>query len=118
MKPRDLRHRLEKSAKLLVTIQKYIPDAETRFADDKAESGQVILTTHQVAAPEALITKLGIDLENKGYHFYKTSNKWLGNITYHGYKKSHPDIIIEVETQVNRFDHAEDGRPQAYSFKS
>jgi len=118
MKPRELRHRLEKSAKLLVTIQKHLPDVEARFADDKAEAGQVIVSTHQLASSEAHISKLGVDLENKGYKFKKMTNKWLGNIIYQGYKPGQPDLLIEVETHVNRFNHAEDGRAQPFSFKS
>ena len=43
MKPRSLRHRLEKAAKALVVIHKHTPNVDCLLDEDKGEHGHLIL---------------------------------------------------------------------------
>lgn len=103
MTPRNLRHRLEKSAKLLVTIQKYLPHVSCRFDDDRGESGQVIVDLAKGDSAE----RLGTDLEGRGYRFTRTRNAWLGNVTFRGEREGQPGILISMAIQADRLNRAE-----------
>lgn len=116
MKPRSLRHRLEKASKLLVIIQKHIPEVSTRFADSSGIAGQVVVSGNHSNAGREAIRKLGKELESKGYSFKRTKNRWLGITTIHGKKEERPDIVIELETPMDRLNHAEESKSEAYSF--
>lgn len=118
MTPRNLRHRLEKNAKLLVIVQKYLPKVDSRFADDKGTYGHLLLHCSPANAPFDQLQKLGQELESKGYRFTKSSNAWLGQTVYKGIREEQPDVIMEVETQVNRLAIAEGANNQSeFSFK-
>ncbi|MEM9226583.1 MAG: hypothetical protein AAGA45_01310 [Verrucomicrobiota bacterium] len=113
MKPRNLRHRLEKTAKLLVVVQKRMPDVSCQFADDKGEYGHLMLRLPLGGDP----SKLGKELESKGFVFTKTRNPWLGTMTYRGSKEEQPDIIIEIEIHADRLNPSVEIAPEAFSFR-
>jgi len=113
MKPRHLRHRLEKSAKLLVFVQKHLADAACSFAYEAGDNGSLIVRLPMGTAP----AKLGAELESKGFTFTRTHNPWLGIITYRGDKTEQPTVLIEVETTADRLHRGQDQSAEAYSFK-
>lgn len=113
MKPRNLRHRLEKAAKLLVTVQKYFPEVDCQFADEKGAHGHLMLRLPMGTDP----AKLGRDLEGKGFAFTRTRNPWLGVMTYRAHKEDQPDVLIEVEIHANRLNPAREIAPEPHSFK-
>ena len=114
MKPRNLRHRLEKSAKLLVIIQKYLPDSVCRFAEENGREGHLIVHLNSGDDPQ----KLGADLESKGFAFTRMHNPWLGLITYKGEKNDQPSVIIETETTADRLYRGSETASEAHSFKA
>ncbi len=67
MKPRSLRHRLEKAAKALVLIHKWTPNVNCLLDQDKGEHGHLILKFDD--GDSSKMAALGKDLENKGYRF-------------------------------------------------
>ncbi|WOO41762.1 hypothetical protein [Rubellicoccus peritrichatus] len=114
MKPRNLRHRQEKSAKLLVIIQKYLPDCSCSFAAEKGTEGHLVVHLGSSDDPQ----KLGSDLESKGFAFTRMHNPWLGLITYKGTKGDQPSVIIESETTADRLYRGAETTAEAYSFKA
>ncbi len=113
MKPRNLRHRLEKAAKLLVIVQKHMPEVKCQFDDNKGDSGHLIV--HLPLGSDA--SKLGKDLESKGFAFTRTRNPWLGNMTYRGKKEEQPDILIEVEIHADRLNPSREIAPCPHTFR-
>ena len=69
MKPRSLRHSLEKAAKLLVLIQKHVPDVECSHDELKGTDGQLMLDFAASGNSRPQMVALGKDLENRGYQF-------------------------------------------------
>lgn len=114
MKPRNLRHRLEKTAKLLVIVQKHLPDCDCRFAEDKGREGHLVVHLGNSDNSQ----KLGADLESKGFSFTKMHNPWLGLITYKGTKGDQPSVIIEAETTADRLYRGAETSAESFSFKS
>ncbi|MGE9295395.1 MAG: hypothetical protein ACQKBV_03820 [Puniceicoccales bacterium] len=114
MKARNLRHRLEKAAKLLVTVQKHLPDVTCQFADDKGENGHLMVRLP--LGGDA--SKLGADLEGRGFAFTRARSPWLGAEIYRGTKEDQPRIIIEVEIPANRLSRGPEIAELAYSFKN
>lgn len=113
MKPRNLRHRLEKAAKLLVIVQKHLPEVLCQFADDKGEHGHLMVRLPLGGDPR----KLGADLESRGFAFTHTRSPWLGAEIYRGSKDDQPKVVIEVEIPANRLSRGEDRAEQAFRFK-
>jgi len=113
MKPRNLRHRLEKAAKLLVVVQKHLPDVPCQFADDKGENGHLMVRLPLGGDP----AKLGADLEGRGFTFTKARSPWLGAEIYRGAKDGQPRIIIEVEIPANRLSRGAEVAEAPFSFK-
>ncbi|GHB94170.1 hypothetical protein [Cerasicoccus arenae] len=114
MKPRNLRHRLEKSAKLLVVVQKHLPEVQCQFADDKGENGHLMVRLPLGGDPE----KLGAELESRGFRFTRARSPWLGAEIFRGTREDQPKVIIEVEIPANRLSRGPEVTEQAYSFKS
>lgn len=114
MIPRNLRHRLEKAAKLLVIVQKYLPEASCRFADEQGNHGHLII--HLPRGGDG--AKLAADLEGKGFTFTRTRNPWLGLMTYKGVKDDQPAVLIEIETAADRLYQGGSGTPEPISFKA
>jgi hypothetical protein len=115
MKPRSLRHRLEKAAKALVLIQKHTPNVDCLLDEDKGEHGHLILKYDDGDASK--MTALGKDLENKGYRFSQKKSPWLGQVTYQGKADDKPSIIITRPITKDRLAINEDSPEQPYSFK-
>ncbi|WP_309385576.1 hypothetical protein [Cerasicoccus frondis] len=113
MKPRNLRHRLEKAAKLLVIVQKHHPDVLCQFADDKGQDGHLMVRLPLGGDP----SKLGGDLESKGFAFTKARSPWLGAEIYRGAKEGQPRVIIEVEIPANRLSRGPEVAELPFSFK-
>jgi len=114
MKARNLRHRLEKAAKLLVIVQKHLPDVACQFADDKGESGHLMVRLPLGGDP----SRLGADLESRGFTFTRARSPWLGAEIYRGAKEEQPQVIIELEIPANRLSRSPDISPQPFTFKA
>jgi len=114
MKPRNLRHRLEKTAKLLVIVQKHLPNVTCRFEDDKGEHG---LLTIRLPQGEDL-SALGDDLESRGFAFTRVHRAFQGVITYRGIKTDQPVVVIDVEVRADRLERIEEVEAEPYSFKA
>ncbi|MGF1449162.1 MAG: hypothetical protein ACFB20_07060 [Opitutales bacterium] len=117
MKPRSLRHRLEKSAKLLWQIQKHHADADAFFNPERGEHGQVILDFERQFQPPDWAGKLGGELEGKGYAFTRTLNPWLGECTLRGRREGQPDVIFQLGCPIDRSSVTGETRNEPWSFK-
>jgi hypothetical protein len=84
MKPRNLRHRLEKIAKLLVTIHKHTPEVDCVLDEERGDTGRIVLDFTGSGMSRGKMYALGKDLESKGYQFTEKKSPWLGQITYTG----------------------------------
>ena len=115
MKPRILRHRLEKASKALVLIQKHTPNAHCILDEAKGEHGHLILKFDDGDIRK--MNALGKELENKGYTFKIKKNPWLGQITYFGKADEKPAIVITRPITKDRLAINEDAPEEAYSFK-
>ncbi len=118
MKPRSLRHRLEKSAKALVIIQKHTPEVDCTLDENKGEYGHLILNFESSDISQSKIVALGKDLENKGYRFKEKKSPWLGQTTYLGKADEKPSIVITLPIMKDRLAINEDSPEQPYSFSS
>jgi hypothetical protein len=116
MKPRILRHCLEKAAKVLVFVQKHTPDVDCTLDEDKGASGQVILNFEGISVHQGKMIDLGKDLESKGYRFTKRKNPWLGQTTYQGRADDKPNIVITVPMTKDRLAINEESPEVSYSF--
>lgn len=117
MKPRNLRHRLEKAAKALVLIQKNAPEIDCLLDEDKGEHGHLILNFESSGTSHKKMSDLGKELESKGYKFKQKKSPWLGQITYSGKADDKPSIIITRPITKDRLAINEDSPEQPYSFK-
>lgn len=116
MKPRILRHRLEKICKLLVVIQKYYPDVNCVLHEDKGDHGQIAieLTSEEAAHPN--MAALGGDLQTKGYQFTRKERTWLGQVSYTGRDPHKPTVVLTRPIAQDRL-AIEDAEPEtAHSF--
>jgi len=117
MKPRNLRHRLEKAAKLLVLVQKHLPDADVQYAEAKAEHGELVVSCGDAYSPPENFPKLGRDLESRGFSFRRTDTPWLGLRTWRGKKDSQPDVVLQLAIQTDRSALSSDSGPHPFSFR-
>ncbi len=117
MKPRSLRHSLEKAAKVLVTVQKHTPDVECTHDELKGEHGHVILEFAGSGMSQTKIHALGKDLENKGYRFTEKKSPWLGLVTYTGKADDKATVLMTIPIVKDRVGINEDLPEQPYSFK-
>jgi len=116
MKPRSLRHRLEKAAKLLVIIQKHLPDVDCRMDEDKGQDGHVVVDFNGGDVSRGKVNALGKDLEGRGYRFSEKKNPWLGQKTYHGKAADKPSVILTLPITIDRLAINEDSPERSYSF--
>lgn len=84
MKPRNLRHRLERISKILVTIQKHTPEVDCVLDEERGDNGRIVLDFTGTGMSRSKMTALGKDLESKGYKFTEKRSPWLGQTTYTG----------------------------------
>ena len=115
MKPRILRHHLEKAAKALVLIQKHTPNVSCLLDEDKGEHGHLILKFDD--GDISKMNALGKDLEGKGYRFKLKKSPWLGQVTYFGKAEDKTSIVITRPITKDRLAINEDSPEQPYSFK-
>ncbi len=117
MNPRSLRHRLEKAAKLLVTVQKHCPEAHCVIDEDKGENGHLVVESANTGDNLSKIRALGQDLEGKGYRFIEKRNPWLGQITYTGRSEGKPTAVLSLPIHKDRLAIHKDSPVHEYSFK-
>jgi hypothetical protein len=115
MKPRSLRHRIEKAAKALVLIQKHTPNVDCIIDEDKGEHGHLILKFDDIDISK--INTLGKELESKGYQFKQKKSPWLGQVTYFGKAEDKTSIVITRPINKDRLAINENSPEQPYSFK-
>ncbi|MDG1241783.1 MAG: hypothetical protein P8P52_04385 [Opitutae bacterium] len=115
MKPRSLRHRLEKTAKALVLIHKWTPKVNCLPDQDKGEHGHLILNFADDDSSK--IAALGKDRENKSYRFRVKKSPWLGQVTYPGKADNKPAIIMTLPIAKDRLAINGHSPEQPYSFK-
>ena len=118
MKPRSLRHRLEKAAKLLVTVQKHTPEVTCILNEDKGENGHLVVDFSFSGMSRSKMTALGKDLESKGYRFTEKKSPWLGQITYTGRDADKPTIIFTIPIVKDRLAINEEAPEKPYRFSS
>jgi hypothetical protein len=118
MKPRSLRHRLEKAAKLLVTVQKHTPEVTCILNEDKGENGHLVVDFSGSGMSRSKMTALGKDLESKGYRFTEKKSPWLGQITYTGRDADKPTIIFTIPIVKDRLAINEEAPEKPYKFSS
>ena len=116
MKPRSLRHSLEKAAKILVIIQKHTPDVECTHDELKGDSGYLMLDFAGSGMSRNKMVALGKDLESKGYRFTEKKSPWLGQITYLGRADDKPTVVMTLPIVKDRVGINEDLPEAAYSF--
>jgi hypothetical protein len=118
MKPRHLRHRLEKAAKLLVVIQKHVAEVDCHLNEDKGENGHLVADfTNSDIDPRKMIA-LGRDLENKGYQFTQKKSPWLGQISFHGVSNDKTTVVLSQTISKDRLAINEDSPATSYTFKN
>ena len=116
MNPRSLRHRFEKSAKLLVLVQKHAPEVDCIFDPDKGSNGHLILDFATRGMSRSKMVSLGKDLQNKGYQFTEKKSPWLGQITYTGRADDKPTIILALPITKDRLAINEEAPEKPYNF--
>ena len=84
MKPRSLRHSLEKAAKVLVTIQKHTPDVDCTHDELKGEHGHVILEFAAGTVVQAKAQALGRDLGGRAVTLERKSPWGAGDLYRQG----------------------------------
>ena len=118
MKPRSLRHRLEKICKLLVSIHKFTPEVECIIHEDKGESGHVVVDFSGSGMSRSKMNALGKDLEGKGYQFTEKRSPWLGQTTYTGRDADKPTVLFTLPIVKDRVAISDAADEKAISFKS
>ncbi len=117
MKPRKLRHRLEKISKLLVIIQKHTPDVDCVLDEERGDNGRVVVDFTGSGMSRSKMNALGKDLESKGYKFTEKSSPWLGQITYTGRDgDKHPMVAFTLPIIKDRLAINEEAPEKAFSF--
>lgn len=116
MKPRNLRHRLEKVAKLLVTVQKHAPEVRCVIDEEKGNNGHLVLDFADSGMSRTKMNALGKDLEGKGYSFTEKKSPWLGQTTYAGRSQDKPTIMLTVPIHKNRLAINDESPERPYSF--
>lgn len=116
MKPRSLRHSLEKAAKILVIIQKHAPDVECTHDELKGDNGYLMLDFAGSGMSRGKMVALGKDLESKGYHFTEKKSPWLGQTAYLGKADDKPSVVMTLPITKDRVGINEDLPEEPYSF--
>jgi len=118
MKPRSLRHRLEKISKLLVVIQKHTPEVDCQINEDKGDHGYVVIEFGGSGMSRSKMNALGKDLQGKGYQFTEKKSPWLGQITYTGRDGDKPSIVFTLPIVKDRLAINDQAPEKAYLFGS
>lgn len=118
MKPRSLRHRLEKASKLLVIVQKHAPEVSCVLDEDKGEHGHLVVDFSGSGMSRGKMNALGKDLESKGYQFVEKKSPWLGLITYTGKDAEKPTVVFSVPIVKDRLAINEEQPGKPFRFGS
>jgi hypothetical protein len=116
MNPRHLRHRLEKTAKLLVIVQKHTPEVSCNFDEDKGNDGHLILDFANSGMSRAKMDSLAQELESRDYTFTERKSPWIGQITYTGRAKEKPTIVLTLPIHQDRLAINEAAPERPYRF--
>ncbi|MEO0509350.1 MAG: hypothetical protein AAF065_05790 [Verrucomicrobiota bacterium] len=116
MKPRSLRHRLEKTSKLLVIVQKHTPEVNCVFDEDKGDNGYLILDFAGTGMSRGKMVALGKDLESRSYNFTEKKSPWLGQLTYTGRSDDKPSIVLTLPINKDRLAINETAPEKTYRF--
>lgn len=117
MKPRSLRHRLEKAAKLLLLVQKHTPEVSCVIDEEKGSDGHIILNFGGTGMSRSKMKALGEELEGRGYSFKEKKSPWLGQTTYTGRAEDKPTVVLTVPINKDRLAINENAPETAYRFK-
>jgi len=119
MKPRNLRHRLERISKILVIIQKHTPEVDCVLDEERGDNGRIVLDFTGSGMSRAKMNALGKDLEGKGYTFTEKKSPWLGQITYRGRDGAkHPSVLFTLPMVKDRLAIEQESPETDYSFKA
>lgn len=116
MKPRNLRHRLEKVAKLLVVVQKHTPEVSCVIDENKGQEGHLVLDFADSGMTRSMMNALGKALEGRSYKFTEKKSPWLGLTTYTGRANGKPTIVLSLPINKDRLAINEEAPEKAYSF--
>ena len=117
MKPRTLRHRLEKAAKLLVLIQKHVPEVSCQWDEARSDHGVLILDFTDSGMSRTKLRQLGEDLEARGYQFTHSKSPWLGQETYSCKAPDKTQIVLSLPIVKNRLSVDQGTTQTPYQFK-
>ena len=116
MKPRNLRHRLERAAKALVLVQKYTPEVACQFHADRGEHGHLVVDFEGSGMSRSKMAQLGKELESKGWTFTERKSPWLGQTTFHGRADDKPAVLLTLPIVKDRLAINENAPERAFSF--
>jgi hypothetical protein len=116
MNPRNLRHRLEKAAKLLVIVQKHTPGVNCVIDEEKGSHGHLILDFVDTGESRAKMNALGKDLESRDYKFTEKKSPWLGQTTFTGRADDKTTIVLTVPMNIDRLAINDQAPEKAVSF--
>lgn len=116
MKPRHLRHRLERIAKILVLVHKHTPEVECILDEERGDCGRIVLDFAGTGMSRSKMTALGKDLESKGYKFTEKRSPWLGQTTYTGRDGDKPSITFSTPIVIDRLAINDTSPENDYSF--
>ena len=116
MKPRSLRHRLEKISKLLVVVQKHTPEVDCQIMEGKGDNGHVVLDFGDSGTSRSKMNALGKDLQGKGYQFVEKNSPWLGQVTYTGRDGDKPTVVFTIPIVKDRLAINDEAPEKDYTF--
>lgn len=117
MKPRSLRHRLERISKLLVVIQKHTPDVDCVLDEERGDNGRIVVDFTGSGMSRSKMAALGKELESKGYTFTEKKSPWLGQTTFTGRNgDKQPTITFSLPIVKDRLAINEESPEKPFSF--
>jgi hypothetical protein len=116
MNPRCLRHRLEKAAKILVTIQKHLPSADCALDAEKGENGHIQISFVNNPVSPNKFKALGEDLESKGYIFTEKLLPWIGQVSFKGKAADMPSVVMTLPAMQDRLQITLETPVRPYTF--
>jgi hypothetical protein len=118
MNPRNLRHRLEKAAKLLVIVQKHTPGVNCVIDEEKGSNGHLILDFAGTGMSRSKMNALGQDLESRDYSFTEKKSPWLGQTTFTGRAEDKTTIVLTVPINIDRLAIDDQAPEKEFSFSN
>ena len=119
MYPRSLRHRLEKLAELLVTVQKFSPEIVCMIHEEKGEGGQLVVDYSSLKASLQPMQAPDSYLENRDYGFREKRSPRPGQTTYTGKNSGKSTILLTRPIERDRLaiNHERDETPFRFNGK-